>query len=433
MQKILSLIFIFLVFFVLLPGCNQPPVETPSIIVSTPVYTPSPFVENSTAEVHSQTPTIAPTFVSSPTPTQEIKLCPSVNTDIEFPVLEGSEIIETTILKYLNAGGDPEKIISTMSLLEEPPFFLLTSDLNGDKLSEVVLSTKDKAKDEDTISILQCTHAGYEIVKNFVLDDVYSADYMYSDQIFRDGPPLLIWYRNSIYPFDTYNAIGWHDSNWEMIELGGGISPSIILFDQNIDGIKEVFIRSGFTPYDQFNEVDIDVFSWNGFIFGYDGNEHFPGNSRIEYIFLADRKWIEGNPSLAITYYEAAAYSKTLIGFPSYNEISTHQTHLSDSYQQSFAYFRLIASWIYLNRPEMAGSYLQDMQDDFPSGKPGNEFTLAANELIISYEKTSSYQESCSEAVKFLDRQYPDIITNHLVFPRLGSSYIETSDICFIR
>jgi hypothetical protein len=403
---------------------------------ATPVQTnilPTKIVTASTKAVE---PTIAPISTATSIPTAIIELsCPKVDSNIEFDLPLNAQDLESSILNYLNLGGDPKKIEAVASSQELPPFHTAYADIDDDLLPEIVMSTLDLFEKPATIRIFHCEQNIYRLVKSFAPHNMGNGITELVTKIFSSEPPFVIIRapRSAGWGQD-FLAVGWHNSEWQIINLATGTTPSeIALIDQNGDGIKEVFLetRTAATSGGGVSRVVIDTYSWNGKEFAYDSSAMPPGNDRVHYLDDAESAWKQGNPLLAIAYYEIAAKDSNLSSYPTTYELINKQTELAKPYQQAFAYFRIVAIWFYLDRPEVAFQYIQEMSETFPNGKSGNEFVLAAQELAKAHETDSNFAASCAKAVNLLDTQYPDIVKNHLGdWGVANPMYSSTSDIC---
>jgi hypothetical protein len=369
-----------------------------------------------------------------PTATPEL-LCPSINSDIPFNLPMESSEFEVFILNYLNEGGDPAKIEVTDSKSETRTLYALSANIDGDLLPEVAVSIGDILGGPTIVRLYHCEQNNYQLVKSFTLDRISSGIPEFATKIFDSEPPFMIvraW--PTLGWSQDFLAIGWHNSEWQIIYLATGTTPSeVALFDQDKDGIKEVFVKTktAATPGGGISRVLIDISSWNGKEFKSTSDALPPGPDRVHYLQDAEDAWKQGNPLLAVAYYEVAARDPNLSSYWTPYEWEHKQTQLAKPYQQAFAYFRIVAIWLYLDRPEVASEYIQEMSETFPKGKSGNEFVQAAQVLSNWYEKESDFSKSCEQAVNLLDSQYPDIIPNHLGdWGVANPMYFATSDVC---
>ena len=405
-------------------------------VPATPVQTniiPTKIVTESTNTVE---PTIVPISTATSVPTAMVELsCPNTDSSIEFDLPSDSKDLELSILSYLNHGGDPKKIEAITSSQELPPFHIAYADIDDDLLPEIVISTLDLFEKPATIRIFHCEQNVYRLVKSFAPQNMGNGIIELVTEIISSEPPFVIIRapRSAGWGQD-FLAVGWRNSEWQIINLATGTTPSeIALIDQNGDGIKEVFVetRTAATPGGGISRVVIDTYSWNGKEFAYASSAMPPGSDRVHYLDDAESAWKQGNPLLAIAYYEIAATDSNLSSYPTTYELINKQTELATPYQQAFAYFRIVAIWFYLGRPEVASQYIQEMSETFPNGKSGNEFVLAAQELAKAYETDSDFSASCVKAVNLLDTQYPEIVQNHLGdWGVANPMYFATSDIC---
>jgi len=381
-------------------------------------------------------PTSAPIQISTILPTVTAELtCPKISSDTQFDLPKKSSGFEESILNYLNNGGDPARIESIASTSEMQPFFSLSADIDGDLRPELVTITRDLFEDPATIRIFHCHQNDYQLVKSFSPDGISFGKPEFATKIFDAEPPFIIVRAGRIAGWgQDFLAIGWLNSEWRFIHLATGTTPSeIVLFDLNSDSIKEIFIktRTAATPGGGISRVIIDSYSWDGKGFAFISSDMPPGTDRVHYLDDAETAWKSGNPLLAISYYEIAARDPNLSSYWTTYEVGTNQTELATPYQQAFAFFRIVATWFYLDRPDLASEYIQEMSETFPKGKPGNEFVRAAQAFSDWYEKEPDFSKSCTHAIIVLDIESPNLVPNHLGDWGVANPiYSATSDIC---
>jgi len=410
---------ISLSFIILLSACSS--------VQITPVQT------NTASTI---VPTSANTLTTTGVLTATTELtCPNVNPDAQFSIPAASSDFQVSILNYLNNGGNPTKIQPKTTPPEGLSYYSISADIDGDSLSEVIVSTRDLFEDPATIRIYQCENNNYRLVKSFTPQNMGFGIIELVMKIFPSEPSFVIIRALHISGWgQDFFALGWHNSEWQIIKLATGSTPSeIALFDQNMDGIKEVFIetKTAATPGGGISRVIIDTYTWDGDKFTYSSSVMPPGNDRVHYLDDAESAWKQGNPLLAVANYEIAARDTNISSYWTTYELEHAQTELAQPYQQAFAFFRIVAIWYYLDRPEVAAQYIQEMSEVFPDGKPGNEFVLAVQELEKGYEIDSAFSSSCAKAVHLLDTEYPDVVRNHLGDWGVANPiYSATSDIC---
>ena len=377
-----------------------------------------------------------PTQIVTSVPIATVELsCPKINPDIQLNLPKDSSEFEPSILDYLNKGGDPTKIETMASMSEMQPFFTLSADIDDDLLPELVTITQDLFEDPATIRIYHCDQNSYQLVKSFTPDGISFGIPEFATKIFDSQPPFMIVRAGRITGWgQDFFAIGWRNSKWQIINLAAGMTPSeITLFDQNADGIKEVFIRTktAAMPGGGRSRDIINSYAWDGKEFISTSSAMPPGSDRVHYLDDAETAWKNGNPLLAISYYEIAAQDTNLSSYWTRYEMEHKQTELAKPYQQAYAFFRIVTAWIYLERPDEASEYLQEMSEAFPKGRPGHEFVVAAQALSDEYKKEPDFSQSCGQAVYLLQTQYPDIVPNHLGdWGVANPMYLSISDIC---
>lgn len=438
---------LLIAFIFILSSCRPPPSPVTSPISNLQTgrpsigITPSPSIlsTGTDAMVATQKPertrtfplndddlvTATPRPTDTPTPTIT-PLCPTIDPALSFGLPDNLDQIEESIRTYLSAGGDPAKLQALTGMGSEHPISSLAiTDLDGDSIPEIAVTTSIFAESAK-ISVFRCGLHEYLLAYS---DSFFNSDYadiLFTDRIFARNPRYLIIRAFSIAGWNQYFiGVGWNGNNWQSIELGQGAFADIALYDQDNDGIKEVFIQ------DNFSRPIIDTYKWDGSQYDSINLDWIPGNDRVYYLQDAERAMEEGNPLLAIANYEIAATRENLTSSATYDEIMQDNYSLSEPYQRSYAYFRIVALWLYLGRPDEAAKYLQDMVDEFPSGSPGYEFVRAAQEMVSWYGKSPKYLAACSTAVALLDKYYPGIVLEHIgSWPHSGPVLSSTEDIC---
>jgi hypothetical protein len=403
-----------------------------------PSATATRHVQATSTEAPSSTP--SPTATNTPIPTATpVRSCPTLNQTVQFSFSEDFAPFETSMLEYLNAGGDPDQLKALLEKKGNFDFSIGAGDITGDDQPEVVVITDsffegNSQQGQAQLRIYQCAQNSYEMVKALALGDDRGGGWVeMTERVFAKENPYIILHLFSIRGWGSnYVALNWHDGDWQMISLGGGFFPEIAFMDQDHDGIKEVFIRSDTStpPGGGVGRYVIDTYQWDGKKFKSTHSEFPPALDRIHYIEDAQDAWEKGNPFMAISYYEIAARNTWVSSYPTPYEIINRQSHLAGVYQRAFSYFRIVAIWLSLGRPENALEYRDRMSDVFPAKKPGNEFVLAVDEMIKAYPELK-YPKACHAAAQFLDEKYPGLFTNHLGdWGALNITYSKTLDMC---
>jgi len=112
---------------------------------------------------------------------------------------------------------------------------------------------------------------------------------------------------------------------------------------------------------------------------------------------------------MAIAYYDRAAHDPSLDNFASLDEIERNQMNLAGDYQSSFALFRLSALWFSVKDFDSGRVLVQELEEQFPTKTPGNEFTQAARLFHNEMEQGKTPTEACNSVTSFLSQNYPDL------------------------
>ena len=118
--------------------------------------------------------------------------CPNVNPDTQYSIPSESGEFPASILNYLNNGGDPTKIQPKITPPEIPSYYSISADIDGDSLSEVIVSTRDLFEDPTTIRIYQCENKNYRLVKSFTPQNIGFGIIELVMEIFPSEPSFVI-------------------------------------------------------------------------------------------------------------------------------------------------------------------------------------------------------------------------------------------------
>jgi len=429
---ILFLLMALIVLAACEPGPNIPPSASPSV---------SPTIATGTATkatpTQTKTPVVEPT--STPAP---LRRCPARTGGAALKSYGNLTELDAAILDYVNHGGDPASLKSLLVSTDLLRVSLAVADLDGDALDEIVVSESLIIIEEDSswhetnvVNIYQCGTNAYRLAQSFPSSHVMDVEILFVDKIFQNESPfVVVAYRPTVGWGRPYNAIGWHEGQWKMINLGGGFSGSeIMLYDQDDDGIKEVLIYSTNTASlsGGASRYTIDIFTWNGKEFEYSHSDLPPGDNRVHYLSDAEDELKKGNLMMAIAYYKIAARDLRLYSYYTMYEFTTNQKQLAEPYQEAFAFFRIVVIWLSQDRPDMADGVIHEMSKTFPDSTPGSEFVVVAKEFAAQYEVSHKAITSCLEAVKILDTDYPNVLKGHIGdWGSVNVSYSTTSEFC---
>ena len=428
-EKKCIIVFTFLSALIFTTSCSIPSGSPSLVVSSTSVSTSATLLQDT------KMPDVSSTSTShSPTPQPK---CPMVNDQIQLDVEFDFESLDQSALNFLNAGGDPVKLNREGSY-EEVSTEVLVSNLNNDVSNEVVLIASIADEDITKFLIYSCGQNEFVLSKKITFDGVWSVEIISVEQIFTENPPLIIFRASTPIGWtEEYIAVGWNGSAWKKLSLGYALFPStIMLYDQDDDGVKEVFIKSltSVTIGGGVGRPVVATYKWNGREYIHLEAELLPSFSRVHYLGDAQAAIDRKNPLLAVAYYEIAAENLDLSSWASLSEVASKQVDLADEYQRSFAYFRIAAIWLYLERTEMANQTIDMMKDEFPVGTPGAEFIDAVELLASLVESEIGYFDACSEVGMFLDNEYPDVMSIHIGGWNVpNTSYFSGVDVCTLE
>lgn len=408
--------------------------------------------QSPTLEITSKTPTIVVTSIaspvavstlivdSSPTPSPTVKptpqqSCPREQTGGAFDYASSVQRLDQDVIEYLNAGGEINRLVEALPLIEGLNAAAVVEDLDGDGLSEVLITYTDSQESQAWVDVLHCAVGEFVKVAEFEYGEAWFASFEFVSPLRDNGHPFVV----SRVPrtrgwVDDYIALGWDGTSWKSVALSSGLGPSqISLYDQNGDGVREVQLSAmtSVTPGGGLGRVEVSTWAWNGTAYAYSSSRYLPGTDRVHYIADAERAWIDGNPLLAVTYYEVAARSDDLSAYPTGLEMISGQTEVAEAYQRAFSLYRIIATWTYQNRLDDARVYFEELKEKYPDGEAGSEFIAAADILMSEAQTGAPYARACSKSASALDQSTPKLVPTHLGdWGVANPMYFRTTDVC---
>lgn len=405
-----------------------------------------------TLEIISNTPTIvvpsvAPpvavptmTGVSSPIPSPTVEptpqqSCPREQTGSAVDFVSTVQRLDQDVIEYLNAGGETNRLVEILPLIEELHAAAVVEDLDSDGLSEVMITYANLQESQVWVDVLHCAVDEFVKVAEFEYGEVWFASFEFVSPLRDGGQPFVVSRMPRIRGWvDDYSALGWDGTSWQSVALSSGLGPSqISLYDQNGDGVREVQLRAmtSVTPGGGLGRVEVSTWAWNGTAYAYSSSHYLPGTDRVHYIADAERAWIDGNPLLAVAYYEVAARSDDLTAYPTGLEMMSGQSEAADAYQRAFSLYRIIATWTYQNRLDDARVYFEELKETFLAGGAGSEFISAADILMSEAQSGAPYARACSKSASALDQSTPELVRTHLGDWGVSNPmYFRTTDVC---
>jgi len=340
-----------------------------------------------------------------------------MNPEIRFIPPQSNNEIADKILNFLNAKGDPEQINSYYSQFQSKTLDVQAVDMNDDGLEEIVivgaLPWELNSSGNGSIIILGCKQRLYEIVKQFDFQNISSAKVLRIEKLLADYPQQVIIHYRPISGWGSdILALGYMNGDWQVVFRDSQFSPELVVFDQENDDNKEISIHSLSTATQGPQRKMISTFKWDGEQYTLISTQLMPGTTRVEYLDDAQGALDNGDISMAIAYYERAAYDPDLDNFPSQDEFMQKQTNVAGDYQISFALFRLAVLWFSVEDFENAEVVIADLEEDFPPNLPGNEFTQAAKIFKDQIDEGKTLNGACSAVSGFLSQSYPELNTH---------------------
>lgn len=391
-------------------------------------------------------PTIKPAATATATPAitpSPLSPCPQAGKP-EFPDAPSAMSIawmKQTINDYLNQGGDPENlpIKFTGPAFNNPQVKMKRVDVNNDGIDELVFSSgvirteKDTSGVDSGLWIFQCKVGKYVVAHQVEFLDEYSGNprLVAAKDLNNDNRieiviqhswhgsgcleqfQIVSWERNNPspttrffddehFPCDTLFSVGTPDANGNLQVLFKGKTD--IRYD-SVGGKQRRFV---------------DTYILTGKTYTLKSHEYLPSPYRVYAIYDAQQALDQGNIVQAIQHYEQAAHNDKLDDFDSFPfrpnwyvekwpENLSKQDHPRE-YVSSFSLFRLVVLYLYTHQEEKATLALEDLKTNYPAGKPGTEFTEAAQLFTEQYQAhQKNIPLACSAISTMIKSKHPTL------------------------
>ncbi len=402
------------------------PAPSPTAITSVPSLTP-------TLPTATATPTYTPTQIppsSTPTATPNFT-CPQSKANATLSKSENYQEFPVNLVTFLNAGGAIEQLPEVLdSLGIEHEIFPV--DMNGDGMLELVLNVVVVSEDTGDFGtlVLQCRDESYQVIFNIWWGYYHFFDYTFSDDVNNDGNTDVIivgGFAGSACALEPIILV-WE--NWQIVDttdhadlsLGCSSQDKILLEDIYGDGNKELIV-SGFTishlDYGPPRTIT-QTLTLQNLAYQLVSTEFGSPEYLVHLLDDAQRAFDSSDWVLAVQIYEEVAQNQSLPTVSSYNrpppqfaeEWGVEADHPRE-YQQAFALFRLAAIHTALGNTAGADWALAQLQERFPEGIPGHEWTPLALLLVDSLQKGHTLKLSCDIVLMEIEKFYPELVSHY--------------------
>lgn len=417
-------------------------------IIHTPSSTTTSIPSSTVTPIPSRTITPFPTETPSPTP---LPSCPELGQPSLFSMPSDTVKLQTSILAFLNAGGQWSDLLALLTELEINHDSIQT-DMNGDGIVETIVYAMlfDSTFTPDHAWwVLQCTTNQYEVIHTIRGNWVFHR-YFTADDLNNDSHPEIIevggfagsacdlepW----VWSWQNDRIIDWSPDYLEL-DLGCSLDDKVILEDIDGDEIKEMILigQTVFHPsYAPLRGIT-QTFALQETGYKLISTVFAPPTLRIHLLDAAQRALDAGDLSLATFYYTQAAYAE-MVTVESYNLSYPHvegYLPIPTAYQRGFALFRLFVIKMTKESEVEAQTILGELNGLYQEGMPGYEFVVLAQTFFDVFKENGSLALSCLEITKYISEHYAGdeqsgqpALTSHFYWGANVASYPTPHSIC---
>jgi tetratricopeptide (TPR) repeat protein len=401
------------------------PSRTPTVII-----TPSPTLENSIA--------------ISPSPTLSVK-CPATNSEImppDFEVIQFEDPFhdfQADYLEYFNNGG-------TVSNLPENWRPKFQGDLTNDGVDELVI---ERIK----FMVFGCVDGKYVIVFSLPTTALlFSPIFIEARDANMNGIPEFI----VVVDMATQSAASINVFEWTGQEFVSIIDPNSPYAYENGNTYDLCNPKAHFLDFNQNGSLDLviegQIWYWETYrsflpwreethIYSWDGSKYVflrrvlgPPQYRFQAVHDADYAASLGEYDEALAFFQEAIFSDELEWWSP--ERRTNEQEIWDSglsgqptptlpapdpdeydYLAAYSRYRIMQLHIIRGWLDEAQVVLANLQEFYPLGEPGSEFTQLAEAFMNEYQNTSKMSDACVLVIEEAEH-FEDAILFYL-----GNSY----------
>jgi len=439
--------FLFLTCIVLFSACQPLAVNS---FTSTPNKTPIPSSTSTFTPAPSETP--IPSETATPLPPKSFNpaiiptltlsapaQCPKEDSSLQFnsekayssaPPGEGNQYFTRYVLEFLNSGGT----LQSISLAFEIQFFRV-QDVTGDNISELIFPYGI------WLDIFGCRNGKYELMFDATdISNLNGVDIIDITDINRDGLAEIIANMNGCMGnrCPTISVYEWNGQDFQDLianpnSMNECSSLSVASFDVEIrdidnNGTKEMILSNNGNPWPDIDfpyRKETRVCMWNGQNIVLYKTEFDAPYYRFQAVQDGDRATLAGDYDNALGFYQRTINDKKLQWFTQdrkqYDFWIYHSNYFAGLKEPTptaspalaqdpneypslaaYAYYRIMLLYIPQNDMANAEANFVALQNEFPSGSPGNYFTQVASVFWQEYQSAGSTKNSCNKVVEYI-------------------------------
>jgi len=453
-----------------LPGTSTAAQPASTTLPSTPSqtiqsFTRTPLPSRTPAPPPSLTPTFDIASVVTRTPALPEKCPAPANVPLPDLSIEKDDFSllfsprEAKVLDYLNQGGNPSSLITALrqSVWKHQEIYTdneAIKDLTGDGIPELLIIPSE-------LYIFGCQNNKYKVLMTKISESVsinfITLQIVAIQDMNLNGVPEIVLANfgcggmSSGQCLDVY-IYEWNGNEfaslipkWEGYEVGVSIYgsgdewlPGAKLQDIDHNGTLELTLSGGIPSawYDDYFShapwrIQSDTYHWNGQHFVPLKTEFSPPEYRYQAVQDGDRAMLRQEYDKALTFYQEAIFNDKLLGWsPAHKERSKALHGFTWDFDEShgtptpmippddpqeypnlaaYARFRIMVLHILKGHLPEAQTVYETLQEKFPEGKDGHEFTLIAQAFWDEHQLSKGIEGSCTQAISVAEK-HKDIL-----------------------
>lgn len=352
-----------------------------------------------------------------PTPTSPSAVCPPPSS----PVLArpaGFQEYPDAIQAYLSAGGDLDTLESKLtawSALPDAEDQVVSADLNGDSVDEIILAVVDPEGHVMTrpgvLLVLECSERAYIRLYREGSGETEAFDpsirIVDVDDLTMDGLSEVVYVLRTCGAHTCYErlkVLGWQDA--QLVNLMGGTLdlpyPSYEIELGRIEATSGGIGSVGAEPQRAYTEI----WTWNGTVFTRTKTVHEPPVYRYHALLDADRALWSGDYVTAVEAYHLVIEDNTL---KEWGGVTGMMTPAEERAQLSaFSHWRLVLSYLLMDKPGDAQVTYDSLRREYQVGA-SRDVVWMAETFWEAYRRTGSVSEGCAVVLANVE-SYPSVL-----------------------